>query len=551
MSHWFYVVVWVNNAKAIADSRITTPVNADRLCTLLDGYMFQSYIANGFRLGFHIGADNHLTEKLRTARVRKTKTNNNDMCNIQIVDKLNCELGEGRVLGPFDDLHVGNLVVSPLYVIEKSTPGKYRLIHHLSSPRGNSVNDCIYPNMRTVQYCSLLDVAKYIQKQPLSSDLYMAKMDLKDAYRCVPVHKDDWHLLGMNYQDKYFMDTCLPMGLSSSCFIFNVISDSINWLASKHGQAKIFSYLDDFFIVGTSRSKTLACLETLLGLCQDIGFPVSEHKTEYPEKTMVFLGLGVDCKARAFYVPHEKRVQLIGLIDTFLGAKKKRVLDFQKLLGKLNFVSATLIPGKSLMGSMFQQLQGVLSSEGWKSRKVTKDIKSDLRVWRQFLVASSSKQFKFMLPGTPNFSLATDASGAVGFGGVCNGMWFQGRWDDQWWSTRSIALLELYPVYVALCLWADLFADSVVLVNSDNASVISMLTNFYSREKQINIMLKECAFIVMANNIVLRASHVAGTANQIADKLSRFLPGHQQSEKGKFDLPDELQPASVKSKLYS
>lgn len=548
LMHLFYVLVWFDNAHSITSSMVKTPIRVDELQKRLKGYMFHDYILEGFSRGFRIGVDERSVDMLKLGKIRKSTASVRFAD--ELVDKLNTELKAGRVLGPYDDLPCDNLVISPLYVIEKSTPGKYRLIHHLSSPRGRSVNDCIVDNMKTVQYCSLLDVARYIHDQGLGANIYMAKMDLKDAYRCVPIHKDNWHLLGMSYQDKYFVDTCLPMGLASSCLIFSIISDAINWMATKRCEARIFSYLDDFLVVCSTKESTASSLDTLLELCQDIGFPVSEHKTEYPAKRMVFLGLGIDCDTQSFFVPEEKRLKLIQQIDVFLSARKRLVRDFQKLLGKLNFVSVTLIPGKSLMHSMFVQLRGVLSSEGWKSRRVTKNIAKDLGIWRRFLVDCASKQFKFLFPGSSyQHCVTTDASGSVGYGCVLEDLWFQGRWEDEWWSAKNIALLELYPIFVALRLWAERFQDSVVRVVTDNSSVVSMLQDFYSHDSLVNSMLKECAFVVMSYNIVLQPLHIAGAANVLADRLSRYLPCPQLSAEGKVNVMDSLRPNVIKEML--
>ena len=41
----------------------------------------------------------------------------------------------------------------------------------------------------------------------------MAKVDLKSAFRMVPVRCQDWELLGMKQKEAYYIDTCLPFGL--------------------------------------------------------------------------------------------------------------------------------------------------------------------------------------------------------------------------------------------------------------------------------------------------------------------------------------------------
>ena len=60
-----------------------------------------------------------------------------------VVDqKISKELQLGRIMGPYDEPpHVQNYKISPLGVVPKKTPGKFRIIHHLSYPEGSSVND--------------------------------------------------------------------------------------------------------------------------------------------------------------------------------------------------------------------------------------------------------------------------------------------------------------------------------------------------------------------------------------------------------------------------
>lgn len=47
-----------------------------------------------------------------------------------------------------------NLVVSLLGVVPKKEANMFRLIHHLSYPRGGSVKDSIDPDLCTVSYTS-------------------------------------------------------------------------------------------------------------------------------------------------------------------------------------------------------------------------------------------------------------------------------------------------------------------------------------------------------------------------------------------------------------
>lgn len=66
--------------------------------------------------------------------------------------KLAKEVELGRMAGPFASSPLDNLVVSLLGVVPKKEPNKFRLIHHLSYPRGGSVNEFIDLGLCSVSY---------------------------------------------------------------------------------------------------------------------------------------------------------------------------------------------------------------------------------------------------------------------------------------------------------------------------------------------------------------------------------------------------------------
>ena len=133
----------------------------------------------------------------------------------EIVDcKLTKERELDRIKGPFKQPLFLNFLVSPLGVIPKKTPGEYRMIHHLSFPYGLSVNDSIPRTFCTVKYATVDDTINIVKK--LGRGCAMAKTDVRNAFRILPVHPSDYHLLGIQWKGKWYHDTCLPIGLASS-----------------------------------------------------------------------------------------------------------------------------------------------------------------------------------------------------------------------------------------------------------------------------------------------------------------------------------------------
>ena len=77
-------------------------------------------------------------------------------------------------------------------------PDRWRFIVDLSSPRAASVNDGIAPNLCSLSYVSIDVAARKICE--LGTGAMMAKLDIQSAYRHIPVHPDDRHLLGISLQ---------------------------------------------------------------------------------------------------------------------------------------------------------------------------------------------------------------------------------------------------------------------------------------------------------------------------------------------------------------
>lgn len=97
---------------------------------------------------------------------------------------------------------------SPFGVIpKKNKPSKWRLIVDLSSPTGESVNDRISRELSSLSCTSVDVVVEHILT--LGRGSMLAKMDIKQAYRMIPVHLQDRPLLGMKWQRQVFVDNAL------------------------------------------------------------------------------------------------------------------------------------------------------------------------------------------------------------------------------------------------------------------------------------------------------------------------------------------------------
>eukprot|EP00111_Clytia_hemisphaerica_P011029 TCONS_00032323-protein len=119
----------------------------------------------------------------------------------------------------------------------------------------------------------LNDVTKLIGK-----DYFIAKVDLRRAYRSVPVHPANHDALGLKWKFTgdghftYFVDTRLPFGGSSAPGIFHRLTQSVRRMMSRRGFKDVVVYLDDFLVIGKTQEECEAAYMTLRSLSLELGF---------------------------------------------------------------------------------------------------------------------------------------------------------------------------------------------------------------------------------------------------------------------------------------
>ena len=201
------------------------------------------------------------------------------------------EVTLGHTAGPFS-----NLQVYPVGVIPKKHSSKWSTIIHLSSPKHcpTSVNAHIPPESYSLQYIKVDHAIAILQD--LGPGCFMSKLDIKSAFRNVPVHPSDWELLGMKWEGLYFFDMVLPFGLRSAPFLFDEFSSAVEWIIqTKLNIPKVIHILDDFFFATSPpRSKCMTALCQILHLFTDLNIPIAPGKT-FPACTCLeFMGILLD-----------------------------------------------------------------------------------------------------------------------------------------------------------------------------------------------------------------------------------------------------------------
>ncbi|KAM4652053.1 uncharacterized protein O3C94_014388 [Discoglossus pictus] len=223
-------------------------------------------------------------------------------------------------------------------------------------------------------------------------------------------------------------------------------------------------------------------------------------------------------------LPMDKVVDLWKSVGEVLSANKVTLRVLQSLLGKLNF-ACRIIP----MGRIFSRRLALATGAGRQPHhhiRVTAEHKADLRIWYVFLQSFNGRNMIQKAP-TANevLELYTDAAGARGFGAYFRGYWcaqaWPARWHEEGW-TRNLTLLELFPIVITLWLWGDMLRHHHVVFHSDNMSVVQAINSTTASSPPVVRLLRQLVLKCLQLNILVRASHIAGVKNVVADALSRF-----------------------------
>ena len=156
----------------------------------------------------------------------------------------------------------------------------------LSQPKGLSINENILKEDFTVQYTHFDEATNLVRQAGQSC--FLSKLDIKHAFRLIPVHPSQWHMLCYWWEGNYFVDTVLPFGLRSSPAIFNQFADLVGWvIKTKFGILTIIHYADDFFLVsGQNESIAQQQLNMVCQAFQEMAIPLATEKIMGPTKKL-------------------------------------------------------------------------------------------------------------------------------------------------------------------------------------------------------------------------------------------------------------------------
>lgn len=216
----------------------------------------------------------------------------------------------------------------------------------------------------------------------------------QSAFRIIPIHPAGLSLLGMKWDNMYYFDRCLAMGLSSSCAIFESFSTALEWLSINHlGACAVVHILDDFLFIAKSKEKCVGDLQNFITMCNHRGVPLAPEKTVGPETVLQFAGITLDSARQEARLPEDKLQKCRAMLHDFQARRSVYLRELQSLIGLLNFTCPVVVPGRAFLRRMIDLTKSV------KKRHhhiyLSRGAKSDIMLWRGFLEEFNGRSFFF------------------------------------------------------------------------------------------------------------------------------------------------------------
>ena len=289
------------------------------------------------------------------------------------------------IIGPFKKSPIDELCYSPLMTVPKEE-NRRRVIVDFSFPVGRSINEGI-PKATYLDHkveFSLPSVQSMVSRiNVLGKGCLLYKRDLKHAFRQFSIDPGDYKFTGMSWDNNIYFDTRLAMGLRSSAYCCQSVTEVVAKIAGE--KAHVLVYLDDF---GGAElpGKADAAFRHLGWLLHHFGLEEAPEKAVAPSTCMDWLGIRFDTSSWTMALKPSKLQELLVLLPKLLKYKRVKKVLLQKVLGSLVWASAVVRSGVIFFNRLLALLRKLKCPNHsiYFAQEAKKDVTWWLRTLRDF-----------------------------------------------------------------------------------------------------------------------------------------------------------------------
>jgi hypothetical protein len=400
---------------------------------------------------------------------------------------------------------------SPLNVVPKATPGKFRLILDLRF-LNKHVQEFTF-NMETL----------HRRRNGFQHQDWMFSIDLESGYFHLAVKPCDRKYLGFEWRGVFYVFCVLPFGLSSAPFAFTKLMKQLanHW---RRSGIRLLFYLDDWCFNSQKRDESEALVTLVQKDMSNAGLLINREKSVLkPTQRIRLLGFWIDSVEGSFRIPSERKEKIISQLTIYAENKgvSVRVRELASLAGRIMSCYLALGPVTRIFTrNMYACIE---NRDHWRGRvNLTSGTLKEVRFWTQALSQWDGQAIWPTQLKHPRV-LHVDASDS-GWGGWQEGLQhfeaYEGFTPSE--AEESSTMRELLGLERLLqLLKPEELMNQQVLVYTDNQGV-STITKHGSPNQQLNRVMVRVFMFCAQYGTFLRVQWIPREENTRADELSKY-----------------------------
>lgn len=446
------------------------------------------------------------------------------------VDVLVAERVRNGWLADVTDLYVADpmlpILVAPIGVVEKTTPGTYRLLLDGSFGVGDCVNDFINPALLgqpvLASFDAIVSSILTLRRDNPTATILLYTSDFDNAYMRLPVRPADYWQLGQLWRGRVYWNLSAPMGLRPAGHLLYRFTAPIN--------DRIFAltgHRPETFVDDSLGAALAADMPALVAAMDDVpasvGFPISSRKRIPPSTSRTFCGWIFDTVAMTVSLPLDKLTRLREQVDSHASRHRILASDLASLVGSLHAACRGIRSSRPYLDTL------CAASASATGRWVTlrADARADLLYWADLLRDFNGSRLLAVRP--PDATVFSDACTSWGWGWVCHDLCIYGFgiWSDEPAIAPPLAhinALELVVGIAAAVTVAGLLpVDSSISLRLDNTVAVATIARERGARGHLSNAARALAHLTDTRPFSVTSTHIQGTLNVEADGLSRGL----------------------------
>ena len=349
---------------------------------------------------------------------------------------------------------------------------------------------------------------------------WVTSIDFKDAYFHIPIQEQSRKYLRFHFQGQTYQFKALPFGLSIAPMEFTIIAKEVKLMAIQNG-IRIHQYLDDWLVRAPSYRVCLQHTQVLVRMCRHLGWLLNVEKSELePKEVFNFVGYQFDLESGRVRPTPDRWQSLQEMILEFISRPACSVRELMSLIGLLTATEKQVHLGRLHMRPIQWPLKRnwrILESLE-KRIPLPRSLHPHLQWW---LEEGNVLTGQPLHPMQHALQIFTDAS-KEGWGAHLNEFIARETWSLPE-SKLHINYLELKAVFLALKEFQNLCMGKMVLVATDNTTVVAYINKEGGmRSGPLCALLWRILTWCTGKQVTLKAQHIPGRLNVVADKLSRL-----------------------------